>query len=201
MSAKRLLPLTGILAVALMVVAGSLTGDTPDTDAPVKEVVSFYTEHDSDAVVGGLLMGIGALALLTFVSVLRNALRPAEGASAGASTLSFAGGILFVVGITIFAGLQVALGDAPDKIDPVAVQTMHVLNENMFPALAVGNIAFLLGSGVAIIKTAVLPKWLGWAAVVVGVLGVTPLWFVPLIGVGLFLIIASVLLTMRAETA
>jgi hypothetical protein len=199
LTAKRLLPLTGILAVALVFVGFAVAGEAPDVDAPIKEVTSFYTENDSDQELGALLLGLGAFAFLVFASVLRNALRRAEGDGAGASTLSFAGAILFAVGMAIFSGLGFTLGESAKDIDPVGTQALHALSVHFFTPLALGMIAFLIGSGVAVVRSGALPAWLGWAAVIVGVLGFTPLWFVPFIGIALFILISSVMLAMRAE--
>jgi hypothetical protein len=199
LSAKRLLPLVGIIAVALVPVSFAVAGEGPDIDAPIKEVTTFYTENDSDQELGALLLGLGAFLFLVFATVLRNALRTAEGATPGASTLSFGGAILFTVGLAIFSGIGFTVGDAAKDLEPAAIQTLHALNMNMFTPLALGMIAFLLGSGVAIVKSGALPAWLGWAAIVVAVFGFTPLWFVPFIGLGLFIITTSVMLALRAE--
>ena len=91
MTLKRLVPLSGILAVILVVIGFLVTGETPDTDAPAQEVASFYTSHDSDLSASGILLALGALFFLVFFAALRNFLRRSEPADAGASTFSFAG--------------------------------------------------------------------------------------------------------------
>jgi hypothetical protein len=198
MTARRLVPLTGVVAVALVVVAFVVGGETPDTDDPVEEIVSFYTENDSDQKVSGLLLGLGMFFFLCFATVLRENLRRAEAERGAASTLGFAGAIVFAIGALIFAGLGFTLGEAADDIDPTAIQTLHVLNNEMFLPLVVGILVFFLGSGIAVLKTGALPKWIGWVAIIGAILSLTPT-FLAAIVLGLFILLVSVLLSLRSE--
>jgi hypothetical protein len=197
---SKLVPLTGIVAVALIVVSLVVSGETPDTDDPLQEVVTFYVENDSEQMASGILLGFGALFFLIFATALRNALRRAERDAAGASTLSFGGAIVFVVGATIFAGLAFTLGDAVDDVEGPTIQTLHVLNNDMFLTVAVGTFAFMLGSGIAVLRTGILPKWLGWVAIVVSVLAITPVFFIVFAVMGLWVLAVSVLLYLAERT-
>jgi hypothetical protein len=198
---KKLVPLSGVGAVAAIIAAFMIVGETPDGDAPINEVVSFYTKHDSDAQFSGALLALGSFLFLVFSSTLAGILRRAQGETGGSSALSYGGGIMFSVGVSIFAGLMFSLGDFGQDIDPSALQAIHVLSEDMFFPLAVGVVAFLIGSGIGVVKTGVLPKWLGWVAIVVGVVGLTPIGFFSFMVLGLWTIIVSVMLAMRADTA
>lgn len=197
---NKLLPLSGVLAVIAILVAFSVGGETPDADASVNDVVSFYTDHDSDQQVAGSLLALASVLFLIFTSVLAGALRKAQGDSGGAAAILYAGGIVFATGLAIFAGLSFALGDVGPDIDPSAVQALHVLNEDLFYPAAVGVVTFLLGGAIGILKTGVLPAWLGWLAVLGAVIGVTPIGFFALAVLGLFTLISSVMLAMRADT-
>ena len=81
------------------------------------------------------------------------------------------------MGVTIFAGLAFTAGDAVENVRSRTMQTMHALEMDMFFTVAVGTGAFLLGAGVGILKTDALPEWLGWAAIVIGVIALTPVGF------------------------
>jgi hypothetical protein len=203
MTARRLVPLSGVAAVAFLIGAFAIGGDTPDTDAPINEVVSFYTEHDSDQQWGAFLLSLGALFFVFFSTNVAGMLRRAQGETGGSSALSFAGGILFAVGVLIFAGLAFTLGDAADDIEPSAVQALHVMSNDMFFPVAVGTATFLIGTGIAVVKTGALPAWLGWVAIVLGVVAVTPAGFFAFMALGIWTLIVSVMLSMRAgaETA
>jgi hypothetical protein len=201
MTAKRLLPLTGILAVAAVVVAFIIGGEPPDVDSPVQEIKSFYVDSEGEVIAGGVLLAYAAIFFLIFATVLRGVLRRAEGDAGGFSALSFAGAILFAVGLALFSGFSFVLGDSAKDLDPSSVQAIHALGDNLFVPVAVGTVTFLLGTGISAIKTGALPKWLAWIGIVVGITGVTPIGFVAFIGVGVWILITSVLLAMRAEAA
>jgi hypothetical protein len=198
MTAKSLVPLSGVAAVALIIGAFAVSGETPDTDAPINEVVSYYTEHDSDLQWSGLLLALGALFFVFFSTNVAGLLRRAQGETGGSSALSFAGGIMFAVGALIFAGIAFTQGDAADDIDPAALQTLHVMGNDMFFPVAIGTAAFLLGTGIAVVKTAALPKWLGWVAIVLGIVAATPAGFFAFMGLGIWTLIVSVMLSLRA---
>jgi hypothetical protein len=197
----RLLPLLGILAVVLVAAGLTMGGETPDTDAPVTEVVEFYTDKDDQIVTGSVLLMLAGAALLAWSVQLRGALIRAEGGAGTRSTFGFAGTVIFAVGIAISAGLGFALGETPEKFDPTTLQTLHVLNMQMFPPLAIGVFLTLIGYGLAIIATRALPVWLGWVAVVAGVFAISPLWFVPFLALGILMVGSSIVLAMRSEAA
>jgi hypothetical protein len=199
MTLKRLVPLSGIVAVILVVIGFLVTGDTPDTDASTQEVASFYRSHDSDMLASGVLLALGGLFFLIFFATLRNFLRTFEAANAGASTFSFAGGILLTVGLAIFAGINFTLGDVPDKMDPSGLQTLNVMTENFFPPFAIGVLVFLTSTGVATVRTGAFPALLGWAIIVGAIFAVSPLFPIAMLALGVFTLVASVRMAMLAE--
>jgi hypothetical protein len=199
MSAKQLVPLSGVVAVVLMIAGFVLGGETPEADDSLKEVVSYYSEHDTDLQIASGLLGLAGFFFLVFSTTVAGALRRAQGESGGASALSFAGGIVFAVGVSIFAGLGFAAADVVDDVDPTVVQALNALGSDMFFTVAIGTGAFLLGAGIATLKSGALPRWLGWAAVAIGVIALTPAGFFGFIALGAWTLIASVLLSMRRE--
>ena len=108
---------------------------------------------------------------------------------------------MFAVGVTIFAGVGFAAADAVDDVEPAVVQTLNTLGSDMFFTVAVGTGAFLIGTGIATLKTGVLPRWRGWAAVVIGIIAITPLGFFGFVALGIWTLIASVMLALRADEA
>src|SRR5262245_30462983 len=119
--AKRA-PLLGIVAVGLFFAAFAVGGETPDADDTAAKAVQFYTDHDSDQMLAGILLAYASLFLVFFAGALRSALRSTESGTGGLSALSFGGAVFMAVGVTLFAGIGFTLGDVGDKLDPTAVQ-------------------------------------------------------------------------------
>ena len=110
-------------------------------------------------------------------------------------------GSCFAVGVTVFAGLGFTAGDVVDNVAPDSLQTLHVLGSDMFFTVAVGTAAFLLGAGVGTLRTNALPSWLSWAAIVLGVLAITPVGFFAFLALGIWTLIVSVMLYMRVRAS
>jgi len=201
MTGKQLLPLSGVASVLLIVASFIVVGESPDLDAPAKEVVSFYSDNDTSLQFGAALLALGAFFFLLFATTLASLLRRDPPRGAIAANFSFAGGIIFAVGVTIFAGLAFTAGDAVDDVGPATLQTLHVLEMDMFFTVAIGTAAFLLGSGVGALKSGVFPRWLAWAAIVIGIIAITPLGFFGFLALGIWTLIASIMLAMRARVA
>ena len=198
MNWRRIVPLTGLVFVVLLVVSFIVGGDTPDPDASAQEVASFYTSHDTSTAVSALLGGLGVVFFLFFLGILRGELRRHEEGPGVLSGTAFAGGIVLARGGAAFAGFGVTLADTADDLDPSASQAINALSGDFFVPVAAGVIVFLIAAGIAVVRTRALPKWLGWAAIVIGVLWVTPIFFVAGPGALLWVAVVSVLLSMRA---
>jgi hypothetical protein len=201
MSQKQLVRLSGVAAFVLILAAFIVGGETPDANASVTEAVSYYQDHDSDMMIASALLALGAFFYLVFSTTLAGILRRAQGETGGSSALAFAGGVVFAVGATIFAGLGFTAADGVDHLEPAAVQAMNALGSDMFFTVAVGTGAFLIGSGIAAKKTGALPSWLAWAAIVIGVIAITPLGFFGFVLSGLWILIVSIYLAMQPDTA
>jgi hypothetical protein len=193
-------PLTGIVAVVLLILAFVIGGETPDFDASGREVIDFYADNEGSQFASAILVTYGSLFLIFFVGALRSVLRRSEPGTGGLSAVAFGGGLLMALGLLVFAGLGFTLADAHDDLEPAAAQTLNALNGDFFQPLAVGTAALMLGAGLAILRGGALPRWLGWAAIVIGVLAVTPIGFFAFLASGIWIVVASVLM-LRNPTA
>jgi hypothetical protein len=202
MKATRYLPLFGLVAVGLVVAAFIVIGETPDNKDSAAKIATWYRDNDSAVSAGGVLLMAAAAAFVVWAIEVRGLLWTAEGGAATRATLGLVGSVFFGAGLTVFAGLNFALGDIPERMTPSTIQALHVLSEDMFPMLAVGVLFVLLGYGLAIVATHAMPAWLGWLAIAGGVAVLTPAWFAPFIVLGVVIIVSSVLMVMhRGEAA
>jgi hypothetical protein len=201
MNSRTLLPLSGVATVVLTLVAFIVAGEPPDVDAAAPDLVSYYVDNDSDLQFAAAFLALAAFFFVLFTSVIASLLRGAREPDSVTPYVTFGGGIIFAVGATIFAGLTFTAGEIAEDVDVETLRLLNGMEMNMFFTVAVGTAAFLLGAGVGALKSGLLPRWLAWVAVVLGVLAITPLGFASFVGLGVWTLIVSVMLFMRARSA
>src|SRR5579862_413633 len=192
--------LTGVPFAALFLV-GALGGNTPDSDATAQHTVSFYLAHRSHQRLGVFLIVYGVIFGLLFAAALRSFLK-ARSKGDGLIALGFSGMVIFAVGAMTLAGMNFAAADVPGKISPSAEQALNVLQNDVFFALLAGTGIFLVGNGLAIVADAALPKWLGWIAVPLAIIAVTPLgWLVAIFALPIWSLVVTALMFVRMGKA
>ena len=87
----------------------------------------------------------------------------------------------------------------PD-VAPTVIQTLSILSTDFFLLVAGGTGLFMIATGLAVVRFEALPKWMGYAAVVIGIAAVTPIGFFAFLITGIWILIASVLLYQRGQT-
>ena len=88
--------------------------------------------------------------------------------------------------------------DHDELAAPAAEQALNVLQDDLFPVNFVGLAAFMFGNGLAIVKSKALPQWLGWVAIVIGVLSVAaPIAWFSLFSLLGWTLVASILVYLR----
>ncbi|HKH15074.1 MAG TPA: hypothetical protein VKA47_10515 [Solirubrobacterales bacterium] len=200
-SREWLVPLTGMGFVLLGIVSFIVGGEPKSADEPVGEIVDYYVDN-KDSIQVAAFIGVAAILLLVFFGAyLRRVLRAAAPEGEILSLVSFLGLVVVAVGFAIDTTILIALSEAADDIDPVAAQSLQALWDNDFVPLVLGVLMFLWATGLAVIRTGALPKWLGWVMVVLGVLGLTPIGFVAAIGAAILVLVLSILLSVRARSA
>jgi hypothetical protein len=194
---ERLTPLTGLLAVALAVVAIlAIGGNTPDTKDSADTIFAYYRQHHDQQMGAAFVLALGAALLIFFAGTLRAVLArpPARGQLAATA---FGGGIIASAGFLLSATIHMALADSGRHASAAGAQALAVLDDNDFLPFAFGIGVMVLAAGISITRTRTLPVWLGWVAVVGGIVTFTPLGFFGLILCLVWIIVVSVLLTVR----
>jgi hypothetical protein len=130
-------------------------------------------------------------------------LRSAEALSA----LVLVSGALMGLGLVIFAGLNFTLTDLAnsdhlDGISPGTLQSLNALNSDFFFPAVIGTVVFLISAGLAILRSGALARWMGWVALVLGILAVVPFaGFFAFVLSGLWIVVAAVMLLQSGRTA
>jgi hypothetical protein len=198
---RRIYPLGGIVyAVAVLAAYGVVSGDSPNIDASPSEIASFYGDETGAEQAAALLIAFGAPFLALFTVALWKALAPAAPERSGAATMALVGGAVAVSGILAQAGVHLALAEGADEgVEPVALQALSTLDEDIFLVAAAGLGILLLGSAGAILGRGALPRWLGWSALAIGALSFTFAAFQAFVLAHAWVVIASVVLVARGS--
>jgi hypothetical protein len=193
---SRLAPLTGIVFVVLLVVSFVVGGSTPGVHASGAKVISFYQAHCNKQKISDYLSVLGVIFLVFFAVSLRSHFGRFEQAR-GLAMLGFGGALVLAIGGATFASISWSLADARNSLDPSAAQALNVLSNDFFWPFEVGVALFGIGYGLAALRSKGLPLWLGWIALLLGIIGMTPLGFFAFLGLMAWSLVASVLIFRR----
>jgi hypothetical protein len=200
MKFPRFAPLTGIVFVVLLILAFVVVeGETPDIDDSAQKITSFYHDDQGKHIAAVVLVALSTIFLTVFAVSLREFLR-LPGESDFWPTVALVGGVVAVAGFLVAAGIHLALIDGGDKnISPDAMVALNALDADDFFGFATPLGIMLFGAGGATLRAgAALPKWMGWAAIVLFVVFFTPAGFAAFGLTGIWIIIASILMYQRS---
>jgi hypothetical protein len=151
----------GIAAVGAFIAESALLRHTPSTSQPTQDVVVWFGNHRSTALVAVYLPGFGVTSLLFFAGALRQRLRRDDDADALA-TVGLAGGVGLVVKLLIAAGALAVLAFRADT-DPAVARALYDANALLVALAVFPASAFVAASSVAALTSGVLPRWLTWS--------------------------------------
>ena len=194
----RYAPLLGALFVILAAAGFLLTGETPDVKALPPEIQDKY-DDEAKHLIGLYLVTLGAVALLFFASHLREALRLLDPIGR-LPNAAFAGAITAAAGFMVAAGIHGALTEAVHEgtVSGPALQALNVLDNWSFVPFSAGIAVLMIATGATIVRAGrLLPVWFGWLAVVIGIIGISPLGFFGFVAAGLWILALSIMLYTR----
>ena len=190
---ERLAPLSGLIFMALLIVAFAVGGDTPDVDDSTEDVVALWTDNKDENIASAIIGAFSTLFLVWFAGTLRTALRGPLQADDRLPTIAFGGFLILALGILVNAAIQLAVADSVGDVPAEVTQSLSVLYSDFFFPFAAGTVLGLGASGVAILRHATFPSWLGWAGIAIAVIFI-PLWFVGAPLAGIWVIVISVMM-------
>lgn len=195
---SRLAPLSGVLFVILVVGSVVLSPRFPDSTATGATVVLFYKSHDTQTQVADYLTAIAIFVGFFFFGSLRSYLRRVPAMEPLAS-VAFGGAVMFAIGAGVSTGFHSALADVPSQLDPSSAQALNLLQINAFQfAEAPGLAVLLVANGLVIVRSGLLPVWLGWVGIVFGAFALTPFAFICQIALGIWILVISPLIYVRS---
>ncbi len=204
MSLQRLAPLSGIVFVAALIIGFFvLSNGGPQVTDSAQTISSYYVDHHQRAefVVGVIAVGLVFLAI--FIAFLYDHLKAAETSGNLWSTLMLIGGIAGIATFFAAGGVHVAIADGgTHHFGLDAMVALNGLDNDMLIAFVFALGLMLIGVAGATLTTLALPKWLGWAALVLGVLCFTPVWWAGAALGLVWIVIVSIVLSQKvAATA
>jgi hypothetical protein len=199
----RFVPLLGVLFVLLVVVGFIVGGETPDIDSAGATIRGEY-DNEGKHQTAAFLVAISGIPLLFFASHLRAALKDMHASGRITANVALVGATVAAAGLAVMAVIHSALAEAAQKsqVQDGALQALNALDSWSFYPLAIGLAAFMLASGLALVRgRRFLPNWVGWAAVVLGVLSLIPIvgFFAAILSL-VWILVVSVMLFARWES-
>jgi len=198
-------PLLGVLAVACMVIAFAIAGNSPSSDDTDAKITTYYASHSHQVrqIAAVFIFLAGVLLLMAFFGVLRVRLLEVEGRPGRGAALAFGAGVasaaLWFVAVSFFVAPALASNDTSKfTLDP---DTFRILNDTGYifwvGATVVGALVVWATSAVAI-RTGVLPRWFGWVGIPVGIVLLFAVFFFPAFLYWLWILVVAIILAVRS---
>jgi hypothetical protein len=169
----RFAPLSGVVFLVLIAVVLFAFPESPDPDASTVRVVAYWHDHRTALLWQQLIGALAAVALIWFGGSLREAIHKAEGGGR-LGALALAGATVAGIGGLLFSGIALAAADTVGEVPAEVTQTLSVLENDLFFPFTGGLFVMMIAAALASLYWGVLPKWLGWVAVVIAIAAFTP---------------------------
>jgi hypothetical protein len=195
---KRLAPLSGVVFFVIAVVAVFSSKTSPNAGSGGAKVIAFYTAHSSGQKFSDIAFVVAFALFLLFAGAVYSALRAESG---GAATTALVGAGVMTAGFGFLSVVDYTLASHPAQLTVATAQVLNNLDNGGYPMAAAGALVFGLGIGFAILNSSPLPRWLGYVAIVLGILAATPVGVFALLGLLLWSLVVSILLYVRTGRA
>jgi hypothetical protein len=185
-------PLIAIGVIVAVVLSFVLSGEPPEADSGATEIVEHYVDNKDSVIAGAVFANLAALLVVFFANLLRRTLSAAGDPTWSATVLVGAG--VLAVAIAIDATISVALAESAEDVEPSAVQALQALWDNDFLPFILGTLIFLISAGVSTLRSGAFPRWLGWVALALALIGFTPIGWIAGLGAALWIVVVAVLM-------
>jgi hypothetical protein len=201
---ERHAALTGVVAVVLWVI-GALISESgasrPDEETP-ENLLTWFEDEKNTILAGELLFVFGALFFIWFLGSLRATLFRAEGGVGRVTSIAYGAGMLAALALI----LQAAALIQPSFVDEGVLsadgaQSLSLISDALFGVVELTLVPMFVAAGLVVLRTGVLPVWLGWASLLIAVvLLIIPIGWIGVIFLfPLWVLVTSVLLWLREK--
>jgi len=167
--AVRIGGICGILFVVLVVPSFLSPPDTPVAASGPQDVIDYFnSRQDGILIFNGLLLIFAAFFFLWFLGVLQDVLRGAEGEGYGFSSVSLAGGLLFIALVVAGAAVEIVYPATLARFENFQQDAQLgflslALSGWMYRFAFVGMSVLIAATSAVTLRTGILPGWLAWA--------------------------------------
>lgn len=171
-AAVRLGGIGGMLFVVLFVPSYLSAPDSPIATSGPQDVIGYFTDRqDGILIINGLLLVFAAFFFVWFLGVLHGVLQDAEGEGYGFSSVSLAGGLIFIALVLTRAAVEIVYPATLARFENFQQDAQLgflslALSGWMYRFAFVGMAALIAATSVIALRTSVLPGWLAWAGFV-----------------------------------
>lgn len=205
----------GILFVVLVIVSAVLPGEPPSTSDPARDIAKYFTDNGDAIRQAAFLAMIATLPIVWWVAAVYRMLERATGnARLGVITVIGAAIATTAAGISAIVYAVVALVGVGGSGGLTGTKFFYILGTNLNAMVALGTVLVVGSVSVAILRTAMMPKWIAWLGALVVVLSlvgslvgvsgnesVMGIAFASFLGFSLWLLIVSVLMLRKPAAA
>jgi hypothetical protein len=192
-------PIAGIAAAVLFVV-GLFMNNLPSADDSAIKIANYYNDGGKRAVIiiAAYLLWLAGLFFFWFIASLRTRLLAVEGAPGRLTSIAFGGGIVFIAMLMVAASCFASVaGDITFGSEKFAsVDGARYLPELGYPILVIGGmfaaIAMIDATSILIVRTNVLPRWIGYFGFFAAVVLLFAGFFIPMLAFVLWVLFVSV---------
>jgi hypothetical protein len=168
----RLGGISGILFVILFIPSYLSPPDSPDPASTSQQVIDYFSARQGEILtLNGVLLIFAAFFFLWFLGILHGVLRVVEGEGYGLSSVSVAGGVLFIALMLAGAAVEIVYPATLARFENFEQDARLgflslALSGWMYRFAFVGMSAFIGAASFGSLRTHVLPGWLAWAGLV-----------------------------------
>jgi hypothetical protein len=194
---SRLLVWCGPVFAVLFLALSFISGDTPDAKSSAAKVLNYYDDNSTKIMATVFLSPLAAALLIAFAAAVRSRARSTGQTGPGPSVL-LAGAVVWSAGLLLGSMVSLAGVDAADNKQGDVGVALNVLNGASWVPFIGGIAIFLIGAGLTGLGSRILPTWLGWVALVLGIVSLAgPGGFIGFFGGPLWMLVAGILLIVR----
>jgi hypothetical protein len=164
-----------VFVIALLAESVVATGAGLTQNDSAAKIASGLAEHRDRALVIAYLSAVYAVAFVIYLCSLYNLLRRDTDWERILGYLVLVGGVLFValhavsdIGITGLLGAKLA--SYSNQHDPGLAYTLYLVTYALDSVGDVFGSLAAVAAGLLVMKTRLLPRWLGWVAIIAGIL-------------------------------